>query len=159
MTRSMRTVALAHHAAFVLLSFLSNPNFATLHRLVPFHFPFSSRSLHHPPMISSHSSLLSCSPLPPALRVEQDEVPVLHEFQQLSYCFSCHTRTLSQTIRWQQDEKYRNSQRARGLTEEYCRYLDYLATIDISYTAPWHQRHRYESTKAPSRWHATMRIS
>ena len=34
----------------------------------------------------------------------------------------------------------------RGWTEEYCRYLDYLTTIDISYTAPWHQRHRYEST-------------
>ena len=43
-------------------------------------------------------------------------------------------------------EKYRNSQRADGWTEEYCRYLDYLTTIDISYTAPWHQKHRYEST-------------
>ena len=50
------------------------------------------------------------------------------------------------TLRWQQDEKYRNSQRAYGWTEEYCRDLDYLTTIDISYTAPWHQRHRYEST-------------
>ena len=53
-------------------------------------------------------------------------------------------------IRWQQDEKYRNSQQAHGWTEEHCRYLDYLTTIDISYTAPctapWHQRHRYEST-------------
>ena len=49
-------------------------------------------------------------------------------------------------IRWQEDEKYRNSQEARGWTEENCRYLDYLTTIDISYTAPWHQRHRYEST-------------
>ena len=26
-----------------------------------------------------------------------------------------------------------------GRTEEYCRYLDYLTTIDISYIAPWHQ--------------------
>ena len=26
------------------------------------------------------------------------------------------------------------------------KYLDYLATIDISYTVPWHHRHRYEST-------------
>ena len=35
---------------------------------------------------------------------------------------------------------------ANGWTEEYCRYLDYLTTIDISYTASWHQRHIYEST-------------
>ena len=31
-------------------------------------------------------------------------------------------------------------------TEEYCRYLDFLITIDISYIAPRHQRHLYEST-------------
>ena len=49
-------------------------------------------------------------------------------------------------IRWQEDEKYRNSQQAHGWTEEFCRYLDHLTTIDISYTAPWHQRHGYEST-------------
>ena len=49
-------------------------------------------------------------------------------------------------IRWQEDEKYRNSQQAHGWTEEYCRYLDYLTTIDISFSAPWHQRHWYEST-------------
>ena len=49
-------------------------------------------------------------------------------------------------IRWQEDEKYRNSQQPHGWTEEYGRYLDYLATIDISYSAPSHQRHRYEST-------------
>ena len=36
--------------------------------------------------------------------------------------------------------------RAHGWTEEYCRYLDYLTTIDIYYMAPWHQRHRYESS-------------
>ena len=36
-------------------------------------------------------------------------------------------------IKWQEDHKYR-------------RYLDYLTTIDISHTAPWYQRHRYEST-------------
>ena len=58
-------------------------------------------------------------------------------------------------IRWQEDEKYRNSQQAHGWKEEYYRCLDCLTTIDISYTAPWHQRHRYESTIA---WHATMRI-
>ena len=46
----------------------------------------------------------------------------------------------------QQDEKYRNSQRAYGWTEEYCRYLDNLTKIDISHIAPWHWRHWYEST-------------
>ena len=49
-------------------------------------------------------------------------------------------------IRWQEDEKYRNSLQAHGWTEEYCRHLHCLTTIDISHTAPWHQRHRYEST-------------
>ena len=49
-------------------------------------------------------------------------------------------------IRWQEDEKYRNSQQTRGWTEEYCRYLDCLTTIDISYAAPWHQSHQCEST-------------
>ena len=29
-----------------------------------------------------------------------------------------------------------NSQQAHGWTEECCRYLDYMTTIDISYTAP-----------------------
>ena len=47
-------------------------------------------------------------------------------------------------IRWQEDEKYRNSQQAHGWTEEICRYLDHLT--NMSYTAPWHQRHRCEST-------------
>ena len=48
-------------------------------------------------------------------------------------------------IRWQEDETCRSSQQVHGWTEEYCRYLGYFTTIDISYTAPWHQRHRYES--------------
>ena len=46
-------------------------------------------------------------------------------------------------IMWRQ---YRNSQPAHGWTEEYCRYRDYLTTIDISDTAPWHQKHRCECT-------------
>ena len=46
----------------------------------------------------------------------------------------------SSVSRWQEDEKYRNSQQAHGWTEEICRYLDHLT--NISYTAPWHQRHR-----------------
>ena len=38
-----------------------------------------------------------------------------------------------------------NSQKVHGWTD-FCLFLDHLTTIDISYTAPWHQRHRYEST-------------
>ena len=49
-------------------------------------------------------------------------------------------------INWQEDEKFRHSQQAHGWTGEFCRYLDHLTTIDISYTAPWHQRHWYENT-------------
>ena len=45
-------------------------------------------------------------------------------------------------IRWQEGGKYRISQQAHGWTEEYCRYLDYLTTVDISHTALWHQRHQ-----------------
>ena len=52
-----------------------------------------------------------------------------------------HANTIRKTIliRWQEHEKYRNSQQTHG-------WLDFLTTIDISNTAPWHQRHRYEST-------------
>ena len=46
-------------------------------------------------------------------------------------------------IRWQEDEKYRNSQQGHGWTEEDCRYLDYLTTINISYIATWQQTHGY----------------
>ena len=49
-------------------------------------------------------------------------------------------------LRWQNDEKYRESQKVHGLTKDYCRYLDYLTKIDISYSATWHQRNRYENT-------------
>ena len=45
-------------------------------------------------------------------------------------------------IRWQEDETCKPTD---GQIK-YCRYLGYFTTIDISYTAPWHQRHRYEST-------------
>ena len=38
------------------------------------------------------------------------------------------------------------SQSDSNTTEAYCRYVDYLTTIDISYIATWEQRHRYEST-------------
>ena len=48
-------------------------------------------------------------------------------------------------IRWQEDEKYRHFQKVHGWTE-FRRHLDHLTMIDISDTAPWHQRHRYEST-------------
>ena len=33
-----------------------------------------------------------------------------------------------------------------GWTREYCRYLDFLTTIDISYCATWKQRSRYENS-------------
>ena len=49
-------------------------------------------------------------------------------------------------IRWQGGEKYRESRKAQEWTEEFCRYLDQLTTTDISFTAPWHQRHQYENT-------------
>ena len=49
-------------------------------------------------------------------------------------------------IGWQEGEKYRHSHEVHGWTEEFCRYLDHLTTINIFYTAPWNQRHRYEST-------------
>ena len=58
---------------------------------------------------------------------------------------SMETRSgLHCAIRWQEDEKCRNSRQPHGRTEEHCRYPDYLAAIDISHTAPWH--HSYEST-------------
>ena len=44
------------------------------------------------------------------------------------------------------DEQYRSSQMAHGWTEAYCRYLDYLVTVDTTHVAPHHQRHRYEGT-------------
>ena len=52
----------------------------------------------------------------------------------------------SLVLRKQSDEKYRESQKRHGWTEEFCRYLDHLTTINISCTAPWHQRQQYENT-------------
>ena len=49
-------------------------------------------------------------------------------------------------LRCQIDEKCRESQKVRGWTEDYYQYLDHLTTIDISYSATWHQRNRYENT-------------
>ena len=48
--------------------------------------------------------------------------------------------------RWQNDEMYRTSKLAHWCTENYCRYLDYQTTIDISDYAPNHERHRHENT-------------
>ena len=48
--------------------------------------------------------------------------------------------------RWHNDETYRNSQVAIGWTKTYCKYLDYLHMVGISYTALYHQRCRYENT-------------
>ena len=47
--------------------------------------------------------------------------------------------------RWQKEEAYQESESARGWTQEYCRYLDYLATVDISYVATWKERSKYEN--------------
>ena len=52
----------------------------------------------------------------------------------------------SMLVRCMTDEENRSSQMAHGWTEAYCRYLDYLVTVDITHVAPHHQRHRYEST-------------
>ena len=46
--------------------------------------------------------------------------------------------------RWQEDETYRASQTVHGWTEEYCRYLDDLAPIHMSYVATWKERSRCE---------------
>ena len=40
---------------------------------------------------------------------------------------------------------YRDSQSVRRWTEECCRYLDHLATIDVSFDATWRERSRYEN--------------
>ena len=48
---------------------------------------------------------------------------------------------------WQNDEECRTSQFANGWTETYCKYLDYLTTIDISYNATWHTRNLFPTTK------------
>ena len=44
-------------------------------------------------------------------------------------------------------KRIRSSQSARGWTEEYCRYLDDLAPLDISYVATWKERSRYENMR------------
>ena len=48
--------------------------------------------------------------------------------------------------RWMSDERYRNFQLAIGWTETYCRCLDCFTTVDITHSAPHHQRKRHEST-------------
>ena len=50
------------------------------------------------------------------------------------------------SVRCMTDEQNRSSQMAHGWTGAYCRYFDYLVTVDITHVAPHHQRHRYEST-------------
>ena len=49
-------------------------------------------------------------------------------------------------LRWKNDDKYRAFHTFHGWTKEYCRYLDYLTTFDISYIATWKQRSRYENS-------------
>ena len=50
--------------------------------------------------------------------------------------------------RWQEDEVDRESQSVHGWAESFCRYLDAIYKIDISYTATYQQRLRYENTIA-----------
>ena len=47
--------------------------------------------------------------------------------------------------RWHADKRYRESQWNIGWTEEYCRYLDLQATVDIKYIATWPERSRYHN--------------
>ena len=49
-------------------------------------------------------------------------------------------------LRWINDAIYRASQTKIGWTREYCRYLDYLTTIDISCCATWKKQNRYENS-------------
>ena len=45
------------------------------------------------------------------------------------------------------DERYnKKSEVAIRWNETYCKYLDNLTTIYISYNATYHRRHRYENT-------------
>ena len=46
---------------------------------------------------------------------------------------------------WHNGELYRNSQIAAGCTEDYFRFLDSIATVNISYAATWSARSRYEN--------------
>ena len=46
-------------------------------------------------------------------------------------------------IQWHTDKRYQESQLNHEWTEEYCRFLDYLATVDITFIATWSQRSRY----------------
>ena len=48
-------------------------------------------------------------------------------------------------LRWQNVERCRNSRKVYGWTEEYCRYLDYIASVDIFYVATWSERSRYDN--------------
>ena len=50
--------------------------------------------------------------------------------------------------RWQEDEVHCKSQAEHQWRESYCRYLDAISKIDISYTSTYQQRLRYENTIA-----------
>ena len=67
-----------------------------------------------------------------------------------------HNNYASILSRWQNDEKYGISQSADGQTEDYCRHLDVLKTIDISYVAPYHQMYRYENTITMQRFKSSI---
>ena len=65
----------------------------------------------------------------------------------------------SLTLRWQKDAMYRAAQTVHGCREEQWQYLDYLATIDISNTATWSERSRYENRLWMSMRRQTIHVS
>ena len=54
-----------------------------------------------------------------------------------------HTSILD---RWQRDKNYKESQLVHEWSDAWVRFLDHVAKIDISHTAPHSQREIYKST-------------
>ena len=57
-------------------------------------------------------------------------------------------------LRWRKKRKVSRSSES-SWTEDHRRHLDYLTMIDISYSATWHQRNRYETLSC---WYPMMMI-
>ena len=47
--------------------------------------------------------------------------------------------------RWFTDPQYQESQWSHGWTLEYCKYLDYLKTVNLDYVATWAERDQYQN--------------
>ena len=70
---------------------------------------------------------------------------------QYDHCTAKDTKRNSQKknhdsilLKWQNMKRCRKSRTAVGWTEESCRYLDSIASVDISKIATWSERSRYE---------------